>query len=82
MGLRTSHTATKSPVAISGPRSERQTVKQTPSTTSCGKWCTRIKAIGIARSNAYEAPKPLEFGQTGAYWEQIGWRVDVGYRSP
>ena len=28
---------------------------------------TRIKAIGIARSNAYEAPKPLEFGQTGAY---------------
>ncbi len=40
---------------------------------------TRIKAIGIARSNAYEAPKPLEFGQTGAYWEQIGWRVDVGF---
>src|SRR5258708_29489113 len=40
---------------------------------------TRIKAIGIARSNAYEAPKPLEFGQTGAYWDQIGWRVDVGF---
>jgi hypothetical protein len=40
---------------------------------------TLIKAIGIARSNAYEAPKPLEFGQVGAYWEQIGWRVDVEF---
>jgi hypothetical protein len=39
----------------------------------------RIKAIGIARSNAYEAPKPLEFGQAGAYWDLIGWRVDVSF---
>ena len=31
-----------------------------------------IKAIGIVNSNAYEAPKPLEFGQAGAYWEMIG----------
>lgn len=38
-----------------------------------------IKGIGIAVSNAYEAPKPLEFGQTGAYWDKIGWRVDVGF---
>lgn len=38
-----------------------------------------IKAIGIARSHAYEAPKPLEFGQTGAYWDLIGWRVDVAF---
>jgi hypothetical protein len=38
-----------------------------------------IKAIGIARSNAYEAPKPLEFGQAGAYWDNIGWRVDVWF---
>jgi putative restriction endonuclease len=38
-----------------------------------------IKAIGIARSHAYEAPKPLEFGVTGAYWENIGWRVDVRF---
>ncbi|MBL0143494.1 MAG: HNH endonuclease [Betaproteobacteria bacterium] len=38
---------------------------------------TLIKAIGIARSHGYEAPKPLEFGQTGAYWGTIGWRVDV-----
>jgi hypothetical protein len=40
---------------------------------------TLIKAIGIASSNAYEAPKPLEFGQAGAYWDKIGWRVDVRF---
>ena len=40
---------------------------------------TRIGAIGIASSHAYEAPKPLEFGQTGAYWDNIGWRVDVRF---
>jgi len=40
---------------------------------------TLIKAIGIAASNAYEAPKPLEFGKTGAYWDTIGWRVDVRF---
>lgn len=38
-----------------------------------------IRAIGIAQSNAYEAPKPLEFGSVGAYWEQIGWRVDARF---
>ena len=38
-----------------------------------------IKAVGIAASHAYEAPKPLEFGQSGAYWEKIGWRVDVKF---
>jgi hypothetical protein len=32
---------------------------------------TLIKAIGFAASHAYEAPKPLEFGQAGAYWETI-----------
>jgi putative restriction endonuclease len=40
---------------------------------------TRIPAIGIAVSNAYEAPKPLEFGHVGAYWEMIGWRVNVNF---
>src|SRR5258706_10814126 len=40
---------------------------------------TLIKAIGVASSNAYEAPKPLEFGQAGAYWDNIGWRVDVRF---
>lgn len=40
---------------------------------------TKILAIGIAASHAYEAPKPLEFGQAGAYWDKIGWRVDVRF---
>jgi hypothetical protein len=40
---------------------------------------TRIAAVGRARSGAYEAPKPLEFGQVGAYWEVIGWRIDVDF---
>lgn len=40
---------------------------------------TLIKAVGIAASHAYEAPKPLEFGQAGAYWDKIGWRVDVRF---
>lgn len=40
---------------------------------------TYIKAIGIAASHAYEAPKPREFGQAGAYWDKIGWRVDVQF---
>lgn len=38
-----------------------------------------IKAVGIAASYAYEAPKPLEFRQAGAYWDKIGWRVDVRF---
>lgn len=41
---------------------------------------TRIRAIGIAVSSAYEAPKPAEFGTAGAYWDMIGWRADVQYR--
>src|SRR4051812_31082461 len=40
---------------------------------------TKIPAIGIALSNAYEAPKPLEFGQVGAYWELVGWRINVRF---
>lgn len=40
---------------------------------------TLIKTIGIAQSHCYEAPKPIEFGQAGAYWEKIGWRVDVRF---
>ena len=39
----------------------------------------QIKAIGIAASHAYESPKPMEFGTAGAYWDDIGWRVDVGF---
>ena len=40
---------------------------------------TKIPAIGVALSHAYEAPKPTEFGQVGAYWETIGWRINVQF---
>lgn len=40
---------------------------------------TRIRAFGIVRSHAYEAPKPVEFGSAGRNWEAIGWRVDVEF---
>jgi putative restriction endonuclease len=41
---------------------------------------TRVAAIGIARSYCNEFPKPIEFGSAGAYWEAIGWKVDVSFR--
>lgn len=42
---------------------------------------TYLCAIGIAQSYCYECPKPAEFGKAGAYWEHIGWKVDVNYRT-
>jgi putative restriction endonuclease len=39
-----------------------------------------VKAIGVAVSHGYESPKPLEFGEVGAYWNMVGWRVDVQFR--
>jgi putative restriction endonuclease len=41
---------------------------------------TYIRAIGVAISNAFELPKPPEFGTAGAYWGPVGWRVDVTFR--
>ncbi len=41
---------------------------------------TRIAAVGIAQSICYENPKPLEFGNAGANWENIGWKVRVDFR--
>ena len=41
---------------------------------------TRIAAIGIAGSYCYESPKPLEFGEAGAYWNNVGWRVRVNFQ--
>lgn len=40
---------------------------------------TFIQAVGVAQSNCYECPKPVEFGNAGAYWERVGWKVDVHY---
>lgn len=38
-----------------------------------------IRAIGLAVSSAYEAPKPSEFGAHGLVWADLGWRVDVAF---
>jgi putative restriction endonuclease len=40
---------------------------------------TRILAIGIAQSYCWESPKPEEFGNAGQNWENIGWKVKVGF---
>jgi hypothetical protein len=42
----------------------------------------RLRAIGVAASGAYEAPKPDEFPDVAAVgaWSRIGWRVDVAWR--
>ena len=40
---------------------------------------TLIAAIGIAQSNCYECPKPLEFGTAGMNWDKVGWKVDVRF---
>lgn len=40
-----------------------------------------LRAIGVAQSYCYECPKPAEFGKAGAYWDRIGWKVDVNYRT-
>jgi putative restriction endonuclease len=41
---------------------------------------TRIPAVGIAQSYCWESPKPLEFGNAGQNWENIGWKVKVQFR--
>jgi hypothetical protein len=38
---------------------------------------TRIAALGIVGGFCRESPKPEEFGNAGANWSQIGWRVGV-----
>jgi hypothetical protein len=40
---------------------------------------TVIAAIGVAHSYCWESPKPTEFGNTGQYWEGIGWKVRVQF---
>jgi len=41
---------------------------------------TRIRAIGVVAGEAESAPKPTEFGNAGAYWNNEGWFVEVEYR--
>jgi HNH endonuclease len=38
-----------------------------------------IRALGVAQSHCYEAPKPAEFGTAGTNWSDIGWKVEVRY---
>jgi hypothetical protein len=40
---------------------------------------TWIPAVGIAQSYCWESPKPVEFGTTGQYWENVGWKVKVAF---
>jgi putative restriction endonuclease len=40
---------------------------------------TVIAAIGVAQSYCWESPKPAEFGTTGEYWENVGWKVRVKF---
>jgi putative restriction endonuclease len=42
-------------------------------------WDTAIRAMGTLRSFGYDAPKPMEFGETGRNWSVIGHRADVEY---
>jgi len=42
---------------------------------------TFIAAIGVAQSYCWESPKPAEFGSTGQYWENVGWKVRVQFTS-
>jgi hypothetical protein len=40
---------------------------------------TVIGAIGTVLTHAKKAPKPSEFGQTGNYWSDEGWLVNVEF---
>lgn len=40
----------------------------------------QIIAVGIAKTHCYSFPKPIEFGNTGDYWSNEGWKVDVHYQ--
>lgn len=41
---------------------------------------TRIAALGIVSGYFRESPKPEEFGNAGANWSLIGWRVSVRWQ--
>jgi putative restriction endonuclease len=52
---------------------------KSPRGTSSSFKDTRIQALGIAQSYCSESPKPIEFGQAGQNWENIGWKVKVTF---
>ena len=40
----------------------------------------QLQAVGPAKLACYSCPKPDEFGKVGASWNDLGWRVDVGFQ--
>lgn len=40
----------------------------------------QIGAWGIVQAEAYSAPKPTEFGNTGHYWGNEGWLLEVAFQ--
>jgi len=40
----------------------------------------KIQGFGVARTHGYTSPRPLEFGQAGMVWNEVGWRVDVNFQ--
>jgi putative restriction endonuclease len=38
---------------------------------------TLIAAIGIAQSYYWKSPTPVEFGEAGQNWENVGWKIKV-----
>jgi hypothetical protein len=40
---------------------------------------TLIPAIGVAQSYLLGEPKPTEFGTSGDYWANVGWKVRVHF---
>jgi hypothetical protein len=88
--IRTRRSATRLTAAISGPpkrkaNGARNPFYETMREVSPGDLIlsfvdTRIAAIGIAVSYCYESPKPLEFGEAGAYWNNVGWRARVNFQ--
>lgn len=42
-------------------------------------WDVAVRAYGTIRSFGYDAPKPIEFGDVGHSWSEIGYRADVDY---
>lgn len=40
----------------------------------------QLQAVGPAMLACYSCPKPNEFGKVGEAWNDLGWRVDVGFK--
>lgn len=50
-----------------------------PGDTVYSYWEGAVRAYGTIASFGYDAPRPVEFGEAGRAWSNIGYRVDVEY---